>query len=381
MSDLNDCAKPLPPTPPSHAMWLAKPDLQVLLDLLWSLDYKVIGPTITSGAIVYDEVRSIGDLPRGWTEEQSAGKYRLQPRDDEALFGFTVGPHSWKRYLFPPRAVVATADRTAQGWQLGDVVPEEPAFAFLGVRACELAAIAVQDRTFMHARYVDPIYRARRERALIIAVNCTQAASTCFCTSMNTGPRCTTGFDLSLTELDEGFTVEIGSPRGEEITGQLPLRDAAELESQRAEAARGQAVAQISKHLDTTDIHDLLLGQLEHPRWSEVATRCLSCTNCTMVCPTCFCSSVSEVGDLEGNHVDRVRQWDSCFNLDFSYMNGGLVRPDIRSRYRQWLTHKLASWIDQFDTSGCVGCGRCITWCPVGIDLTEEVAAIRGDQP
>ncbi len=196
-------------------------------------------------------------------------------------------------------------------------------------------AIAVQDRTFIHARYVDPIYQARRQAALIIAVNCTQAASTCFCTSMNTGPRCTTGFDLALTELDEGFTVEIGSPRGEEIGGQLPLRDAAELESQRAEAARAEAVRQITKHLDTTNIRDLLLNQLEHPRWSEVAQRCLSCTNCTMVCPTCFCSSVNEVSDLEGGHVDRVRQWDSCFNIGFSYMNGGLIRSDIRSRYRR----------------------------------------------
>jgi ferredoxin len=145
-----------------------------------------------------------------------------------------------------------------------------------------------------------------------------------------------------------------------------------------ADAARKQAVDQITRRLDTEGIRDLLLSNLEHPRWSEVASRCLSCTNCTMVCPTCFCSSVKEVADLQGDHVQRRRQWDSCFNADFSYMNGGLVRNQISSRYRQWLTHKLASWIDQFDTSGCVGCGRCITWCPVGIDLTEEVAAIRG---
>ncbi len=360
-----------------QTMLLAKAHFQKLLDLLWSQAYRVVGPTVSQEAIVYDEVRSIDDLPRGWTDEQSGGTYRLKRRDDDAWFGFVVGPHSWKRYLFPPQATVSQAERTADGWQLRDVVDEEPPYAFLGVRACELAAMAVQDRTFLNDQYCDPIYRRRRERALIIAVNCTQAASTCFCTSMNTGPRCTREYDLALTELVDHFTVEIGSERGREIASQLPTTVADSGHLDQAETARQQAVDQITKTLDTTDIRDLLLGNLGHPRWTEVATRCLSCTNCTMVCPTCFCSSVKDVSDLAGEHVERVRQWDSCFNWDFSYMNGGVVRNQIRSRYRQWLTHKLASWIDQFDVSGCVGCGRCITWCPVAIDLTEEVAAIR----
>lgn len=360
---------------------LGKEHFQALLDLLWGGGYRVIGPTVAQQAIVYDEIRRIDDLPRGWTDEQSGGTYRLQRRDDDAWFGFVVGPHSWKRYLFPPQATVAQADRTAAGWHMRDVPDEEPPYAFLGVRACELAALAVQDRTFMHDHYADPVYRRRRQQALIIAVNCTQAASTCFCTSMNTGPRCTAGFDLALTELSHSFTVEVGSQRGADIVAQLPVTAAKVDELRQAETARQQAVDQITKHLDTRGIRDLLLGNLDHPRWSEVATRCLSCTNCTMVCPTCFCSSVKEVSDLDMQHVDRVREWDSCFNWDFSYMNGGVVRNQIRSRYRQWLTHKLASWIDQFDVSGCVGCGRCITWCPVGIDLTEEVAAIREEAP
>ena len=131
------------------------------------------------------------------------------------------------------------------------------------------------------------------------------------------------------------------------------------------------------RSLDTHGIRDLLMWNLEHPRWDEVASRCLSCTNCTLVCPTCFCSSVQEVADLSGDHVDRERQWASCFSLDHARMHGHSVRSSTASRYRQWLTHKFASWIDQFGTSGCTGCGRCITWCPVGIDLTEEVAAIR----
>lgn len=357
--------------------FLAKPDLQSLIDQLRQRGFEVIGPTVSQEAIVYDRVTSIDDLPRGWTDRQEPGRYRLERRDDDELFGFVVGPHSWKRFLFPPLTTLTTADRTASGWQMRVAEETPPKFAFLGVRACELAAIRVQDRVFLDGPYVDPIYHGRRASAFVVAVNCTQAASTCFCTSMKTGPRCESGFDLALTELCDGFVVEVGSPAGEDVLNTLPTTPVADPQLEQAEQRRQQAVEQIQRRLETDGLRDVLLSRLNHPRWEEVATRCLSCTNCTMVCPTCFCSSVEEVSDLHGDHSERLRRWDSCFNLDFSQMSGGPVRGEIRSRYRQWLTHKLASWIDQFGTSGCVGCGRCITWCPVGIDLTEEVAAIR----
>jgi sulfhydrogenase subunit beta (sulfur reductase) len=99
-----------------------------------------------------------------------------------------------------------------------------------------------------------------------------------------------------------------------------------------------------------------------------------------MVCPTCFCTSVEDSTDVDGDGVVRVQRWDSCFTVDYSYIHGGSVRSSDRSRYRQWMTHKLSTWFDQFGSSGCVGCGRCITWCPVGIDITEEVAAIRATE-
>ena len=135
--------------------------------------------------------------------------------------------------------------------------------------------------------------------------------------------------------------------------------------------------APVPRSLDTENIRDLLFDNLQADRWNEVASRCLSCGNCTMVCPTCFCSSVQEVADLAGDEVTRERHWASCFTLEHSQIHGENPRPTTAAQYRQWLTHKLAGWIDQFGSSGCTGCGRCITWCPVGIDLTEEVAAIR----
>ncbi|MBZ0254314.1 MAG: 4Fe-4S dicluster domain-containing protein, partial [Candidatus Methylomirabilis sp.] len=134
---------------------------------------------------------------------------------------------------------------------------------------------------------------------------------------------------------------------------------------------------QMGRSLNTDGVKELLYANAEHPRWAETAERCLSCANCTMVCPTCFCSTVEDVSDLSGEAAERRRKWDSCFTMDFSYLVGGSVRGSGAARYRQWMTHKLGSWIDQFGTSGCVGCGRCIAWCPVGIDITEEAEALR----
>lgn len=362
--------------------FLVREGLTTLFDELGRRGYTVVGPTIRQGAIVYDRLRSVDDLPHGWTDRQEAATYRLERRNDDRYFGYVVGPQSWKQFLFPPTATVATATKSESGWSVEAAAGDDaPAFAFVGMRACELAAVAVQDRTFLQKDFADPIYKARRERALFVAVNCTQAAPTCFCSSMKTGPRCTQGFDLALTELDAGFIIEAGSPRGEEIATALVLRGATDDELRQAETEHRRAVEQQTRSLPVDEVRDLLMNNHHHPRWNDVAERCLSCTNCTMVCPTCFCSSVQEVTDLDVTKVERQRVWDSCFNFDFSYMNGGVVRNSIRSRYRQWLTHKLATWHDQFDVSGCVGCGRCITWCPVGIDLTAEVSAIRGDAP
>jgi ferredoxin len=341
----------------------------------------IIGPTIRDGAIVYDELSSSRDLPIGWSDEQGAGVYRLKKRNDEALFGYNVGPQAWKKFLHPPVLRLWKAQRQNHGFQILDAQEQPPKLALIGVRACELHAIAIQDRVFLNGKYVDSFYKSRRENIFIVAVNCAQAGGACFCVSMNTGPRVTSGFDLALTEVLQEerhyFLVEAGSERGEAILRDVPHQIASPEDRAVAERIVANAAAQMGRNLDTTDIKNLLYRNAEHPRWNEVASRCLNCANCTMVCPTCFCTTVEDVTDLTGENAERWRKWDSCFTMDFSYIHGGSVRPSARARYRQWLTHKLASWIDQFGTSGCVGCGRCITWCPVGIDITEEVRAIR----
>lgn len=375
--------QPQPQTDPDQNVpfrWLPKSWLQRVLDALQSQGYSVVGPRLDQGAIVYDEIQRVEELPKGWTDEQAPGLYRIHRRDDESLFGYNVGPHSWKKYLLPPLQTLMRSKKTSAGWDMTPVHDPIVPRALLGVRACELAAIAIQDRVFLTPETHDASYALRRSALFIVAVNCTQAASTCFCTSMGTGPTCTTGYDWSITELDEGFVVVLGSEAGKELADALGLPDAPPEAPRIASELQQRAADQITRRIDTEGIRDRLLSQLQHPHWDDIASRCLSCANCTMVCPTCFCSSVDEVTDLTDETVYRQRRWDSCFNVDFSHVAGGPIRDTVRSRYRQWLTHKLATWIDQFGTSGCVGCGRCITWCPVAIDLTQEVATLCAER-
>ncbi|HTT15333.1 MAG TPA: 4Fe-4S dicluster domain-containing protein [Thermoplasmata archaeon] len=367
--------------PPHGSRWiLERADFPSFLKALEAAGYRVLGPTVRDGAIVYGEIRREEDLPIGWTDRQDAGRYRLERRSDAALFGYNLGPHSWKKYLFPSRERLWTATRSGGSFEAEPEPTDARPMAFLGIRACELAGLDVSDRVFDGVTH-DPGYRARRQGILRVAVQCGQSGATCFCVSMGTGPGVTWGFDLSLTELlgpgGHRFLVEVGTPAGAAVLRDLPLRSADPAATDEAERIVAHTAASMGRSLDTTGIHDLLLSRPEHPRWEIVAKRCLSCTNCTMACPTCFCSTTEEVPSLDGDRVETWRRWDSCFNLEFSQLHAVSVRKSPMSRYRQWLTHKLAGWYDQFDSSGCIGCGRCITWCPVGIDLTEEVAAIR----
>ncbi|WP_018954778.1 4Fe-4S dicluster domain-containing protein [Thioalkalivibrio sulfidiphilus] len=360
---------------------MAPEEMEALIRLLSDDGYEVVGPTRREGAIVYDRLQGLSDLPAGWGDEHGPGHYRLRQRDDQALFGYVVGPHSWKKYLFPPReTLVRVLRREDGGFETQPGEPAPPRRAFIGVRPCELAAIGIQDRVFLEQSVRDRAYGARREGVFLVAVNCAEPGGTCFCTSMGTGPRAGSGFDLGLTEvIGEGthfLVIEAGSEAGEAMLARMDTREASEAER----AAAEQVWLEAPKHMGRTmpgDAREVLARALEHPRWAQTAERCLSCANCTLVCPTCFCAQMEELPDLEGKSSERVRLWDSCFNGEHSYMIGGPHRSTVAARYRQWLTHKLSSWHEQFGSSGCVGCGRCITWCPVGIDITEEVAAIR----
>ncbi|NBM17737.1 4Fe-4S dicluster domain-containing protein [Streptomyces sp. GC420] len=367
-----------------HSAVLDVAGLDALVAVLRARGRTVVGPTVRDGAIVLAELESAGELPFGWGTELEAGQYRLRRREDGAAFAHSAGPQSWKSFLHPARQRLWSADRTPDGGMT--VTAEDPpgrSYAFLGVRPCDLRAIAVQDRVLTGGHFEDTGYARRRRDALLIAAECTEPGATCFCVSMGAGPAAGPGYDLALTELidEDGhrFVVRTGSEAGAELLAAVPHGDAPPETGERARSAVAGAAERMGRAMPPVDLHVLMGASLDAGRWDDVAARCLTCGNCTMVCPTCFCTTTEDVTDLTGDHAERWQRWDSCYDLDFSYLHGGAVRSSGRSRYRQWLTHKLGTWHDQFGSSGCVGCGRCIVWCPAAIDITEEAAALHDE--
>lgn len=364
----------------SKLHFLPHDHLPALLDSLRAAGYAVVGPQRRDGAIVYARLDAAADLPYGVSDRQQPGRYRLVSGYGARAFAWANGPQALKPMLFAARETLWRAQRDANGQMHFDAtLPAPEPTAVIGVRACDLAALALQDQHFLHCSYPDPYYRQRRESLFIVAVHCGHPADSCFCASTGDGPRAEHGFDLAMGELDDGFVLQVGSERGQQIVDTLDLLLASPeqcraLDDELAQAARQQ------RALPGRDLQQSLFANLQHPRWDEVGARCLSCGNCTSVCPTCFCHSEQDLATLDGASSEHIRQWDSCFTQGHSYIHGITIRAETKFRYRQWLTHKLGSWHEQYGRSGCVGCGRCISWCPVGIDLTEEASVITAER-
>jgi sulfhydrogenase subunit beta (sulfur reductase) len=355
---------------------LSRSDFQRFFDTLGSKGYRIIGPTVRDGSVMWETIRSVSDLPIGWRDQQEPGRYRLEQTSSHEVFGVVHGLQSLKPFAFTPREPLLQIERCKDGFTARPTPPQQEKVAIIGARACDLAGLAIQDQIFLQGEYQDTYYATRREGLFIIAVNCTRALQTCFCASVDTGPCAKNGFDLALTEVDDQLLVQAGSQAGSDLLSALSLSPATHKAIAEA-AARVEACAQGQvRRLDRTRLPQALYDAHDHPRWDDVATRCLACANCTMVCPTCFCHTVEETPDLTQQRTEHARLWGSCFTQEHGYIHGKNIRPAIKDRYRMWMTHKLASWVDQFGTFGCVGCGRCITWCPVGIDLTEELASL-----
>ncbi len=313
---------------------LAAADLDALLDALRGRGYRVVGPVVRDGAIVHDELHAAADLPAGWTDEQEPGSYRLVPRSDDALFGYAAGPDSWKRELLPPRVRLWRASRADGGLEVEEEPPASEPTAFLGVRPCELAAIAIQDRVFLGGRFQDSDYAARRTDVFLVAVDCGSPSELCFCGAFGAGPGATDGFDLALTELLEGehrFLVRAGSSAGEAVLAELPTRPATREDVDAAGVVVAAAAREVAGRFDADGVHDLLLRNLESPIWDEVAERCLTCGNCTLVCPTCFCTTIEDTSSLDGASAARERVWDTCFSVRYAEMHGGNTRPSPRA--------------------------------------------------
>jgi sulfhydrogenase subunit beta (sulfur reductase) len=345
--------------------------------------YTVIGPKVEDGVIILAEM-DIDDIPAGCKDRQAPGVYRIEDERSSEIFSFSVGPHSLKKFLSPSLQETFAFRKSKKGLSITPGMAEEKPIAFIGVRSCDLAALRLLDRVFLEGPVREPLYYKNRKDIFVIAVNCLYPNGNCFCDSMGTGPEATSGFDIAMTEFDEHFFIEIASVKGEKILHGLPIEETDDRDVEEKGGRIFRCKEMIRKSMKTADLPGVLYRNMDHPRWAEIAHRDLECGNCTMVCPTCFCNSsydrmpISALsGDLTERTGMRIRAWDSCFSKNFARVHGGNFRPSGKARYRHWMAHKLAYWVDQFGSPGCVGCGRCITWCPVGIDITHELEELR----
>ncbi len=369
--------------PDTNNIFVIKKDsLAGLFENITKAGYEMIGPKLKDGTICLDKITSLDDLPVGITDNQEPAQYRTkQSKSDTSLFSYVVGPHSPKRYVFPPRHQLWQINRVNGDQQIIAQPLPKTKLAFIGIRPCDLAALKITDRVFKGGKYTDAHYTEGRANNFILAVNCVKPGGTCFCTSVGTGPKAKGDFDLCLTEVyseaEHFFILETGTKLGSKMISGVTTKPASKAKLKQADKLLKAAEKNMGRQLETDNLQQLIYDGANRVNWEEVGLKCLSCTNCTMVCPTCFCTSLEDTTDLRGTTAVRTRVWDSCFNEDYSYMHGGNVRSSSRARYRHWISHKLAGWVDQFGTLGCVGCGRCITWCPVGIDITEEVVSLK----
>lgn len=355
--------------------------LDALIARLREQGYQVYGPKVEDSALHWRPIAGCADLPRGWTQELAPGRARLDPDNSAALFHHWTCAEGLKAVLHLPLVRIMAARRDNGAFRILDNPPPAAKCAFLGVRPCDLAALAVLDRVLLGDRYADDIYRARRQGAFLVAIHCQKSAPTCFCASMGSGPRARSGFDIALSEFAEGdapeYFAEAGSAAGLDLLEACGAAPAPPDWSRTVEEGCARAAAAQTRRLDAHAAPQLIDALFDSPHWDHVAKRCLACGNCTSVCPTCFCVNYEDRTSIDGREAERWRLWDSCFTQSFTYIHGGSVRSSVKARYRHWLSHKLGRWQAQFGTPGCTGCGRCIVWCPVGIDITEEFRQLQ----
>jgi sulfhydrogenase subunit beta (sulfur reductase) len=346
-----------------HNLVAEVPALGDLVELLGSHGYVVVGPTLRDGVVVLDEITTYDEKLAGLGVATSPGSYRTVDSPG-ARFGGSVGPDSSKRWTNPPERVAWTA-REVDGDIEVDHAEPPVRRAYFAIRPCDVAARDIFGR-----------FWPNHPDDLLIVAECTSPADTCFCASMGTGPGANESADMILTELGDGrVLVRAGSDRGGVLLAKVHGEEASTADVELARSRVEDAAQSMSRSIDPRAARVALAESRQSAVWDDVAQRCLACSNCTMVCPTCFCVTISDTSDLTGEVSRRIR-WDSCFTPGFSEVHGGPHRASISSRYRQWASHKFSTWWDQFGTAGCVGCGRCITWCPVGIDITAEVNRI-----
>lgn len=331
---------------------LRKADLAVLVQQLRAKGTRVVGPVRNGPAgrelVDYGPVRDAAEL---------------------VLSG--PPPHRpLKPHLFPATEALFCWRRQRKQVELEEAKPVHEPAVVLGARPCDAASLEILDRV-MGWDYRDEPWFARRAATTIVALECPEGDSACFCGAVGLSPSSRRGADAMLIPVDDGYLLEVLTDKGRALCAALP----AEAQSRKAPAAESAPAApshgQGAAGIDPAAVRAWLESHFDDAYWASLGVRCHGCGACAAVCPTCHCFDIVDEPDgIDGG--TRRRNWDTCQTSLFTlHGSGHNPRKDQSARFRQRLTHKFAIYPKRFDEILCTGCGRCIRVCAAGMDIIE----------
>lgn len=316
----------------------------------------------------------LAKLIDGWRTEATV--YGPVRQGDIVAFQRLTGPEDGDLYLsantrYPPKSLFLPQSEAMFRAEESGLEPVEAASGnrvVLGIRPCDARACQLLDGVFVGAEYTDPYWSEKRRQTALVALGCTDPCETCFCTSVGSGPFDGRGADVMLTDIGQGYVAVASSARGQALLEQL--KDASQDQVDASSTAQAKAHDAIKEPFELDGIVETLYGLFDGEFWYEVQQSCLGCGVCTFLCPTCHCFDIVD----EAQRRERVRNWDTCmFRVYSQEASGHNPRPTNVERTRQRIMHKYAYFIELFDEVGCTGCGRCVRYCPVGIDIRQIV--------
>ncbi|MGD0276344.1 MAG: 4Fe-4S dicluster domain-containing protein [Syntrophales bacterium] len=302
--------------------------------------------------------------------------FKALEKGEEPLVRYANSKNAPKNFFFPHTELMMKYTRTPKGMTFKEKGPEAPEAVLFGVRPCDARSLVLLDRLFDQEKYRDNYYIERRARITVISMACVHPPyATCFCTSVDGAPVSSDGADILITDVEDNYLVEFLSEKGQKYLSYFGNAAADEAAVARKEEIARQAASEIKSHIPAKEIKPILDVNFEHPFWNTIHQKCLACGTCTFLCPTCHCFDISD--EVKGADGIRIRNWDSCmFPLFTLETSGHNPRTTQKERWRQRAMHKFKYYVDNFNAIACVGCGRCVMYCPVNIDIRKIVTDI-----
>jgi len=332
----------------------------------------------------YDELASknkiVGPVRIG-TDRNAKPLYAFEPIVDFASMrlDYTTTKLPAKRYFLPYREDLASFRIHGRDWQKDiDYHVESPTVLF-GLHACDINALNKLDKVLMGSVYPMPYYAAKRKNMFIIGIGC-EPQPFCFCRSMGSDT-VLHGFDLFLTDIGDAYFVEVLSATAYHLLEPVSTREPEEHDHVRYMTVVSERNKKFTARVDTTDLTKILDMEFQSPVWKQWGDKCLGCGTCANVCPTCYCYGVEETVNIDLRGAKKTKTLYSCNVIDFAEVAGGHnFRSERASRLKYRYYHKHRGFVEAYEESLCVGCGRCGEACLAGITVPEVIASVRGEE-